>query len=46
MAVTTHAEFVRAVAKAVRKAGGEPYIGERPNGRGNLLKVHKVFLLP
>ena len=25
-AVTTHPEFVRAVAKAVREAGGEPYI--------------------
>ncbi len=31
-AVTTHPEFVRAVAKAVRKAGGEPYIGDSPAG--------------
>ncbi|MDH3880951.1 MAG: DUF362 domain-containing protein, partial [Desulfobacteraceae bacterium] len=31
-AVTTHPEFVRAVAKAVRGAGGEPYIGDSPAG--------------
>ena len=31
-AVTTHPEFVRAVAKVVRKAGGEPYIGDSPAG--------------
>jgi uncharacterized protein (DUF362 family) len=31
-AVTTHPEFVRAVAKAVREAGGEPYIGDSPAG--------------
>jgi uncharacterized protein (DUF362 family) len=31
-AVTTHPEFVRAVAKAVRGAGGKPYIGDSPAG--------------
>ena len=30
--MTTHPEFVRAVAKALRKAGGEPYIGDSPAG--------------
>jgi uncharacterized Fe-S center protein len=31
-AVTTHPEFVRAVARAVRKAGGNPHIGDSPAG--------------
>ena len=31
-AVTTHPELVRAVARAVRKAGGEPFIGDSPAG--------------
>lgn len=31
-AVTTHPEFVRVVAMAVRKAGGHPYIGDSPGG--------------
>jgi uncharacterized protein (DUF362 family) len=31
-AVTTHPELVKAVARAVRKAGGEPYIGDSPSG--------------
>jgi len=31
-AVTTHPELVRAVALAVREAGGEPYIGDSPSG--------------
>ncbi len=31
-AVTTHPEFVRAVARAVSKAGGQPYIGDSPAG--------------
>ncbi len=31
-AVTTHPEFVRAVAKAAKKAGGEPFIGDSPAG--------------
>ena len=29
-AVTTHPEMVRAVAMAVKKAGGRPYIGDSP----------------
>ena len=32
-AVTTHPEFVRAVAREVKKAGGLPYIGDSPAGR-------------
>jgi len=31
-AVTTHPEFVRAVARAVRAAGGKPCIGDSPGG--------------
>ena len=31
-AVTTHPEFVRAVAKSVKKAGGKPFIGDSPAG--------------
>jgi uncharacterized protein (DUF362 family) len=31
-AVTTHPDIVRAVANAVRKAGGKPYIGDSPAG--------------
>jgi uncharacterized protein (DUF362 family) len=43
-AVTTHPEFVRAVAKAVKKAGAEPYIGDSPAGtfsKRNLTKAYK-----
>jgi len=43
-AVTTHPEFVRAVAKAVREAGGEPYIGDSPAGpfsKRNLIKAYE-----
>ena len=43
-AVTTHPDFVRAVATAVRKAGGEPYIGDSPGGtfsKRNLTKLYK-----
>jgi uncharacterized protein (DUF362 family) len=43
-AVTTHPEFVRAVAKAVREAGGEPYIGDSPGGtfsKRNLTKAYR-----
>jgi len=42
-AVTTHPEFVRAVAKAVRAAGGKPYIGDSPAGpfsKRNLTKAY------
>lgn len=31
-AVTTHPEFVRAIAREVKKAGGIPYIGDSPAG--------------
>jgi len=31
-AVTTHPEFVRAVAQAVRGVGGHPFIGDSPGG--------------
>ena len=31
-AVTTHPEFVRTVARAVKRAGGSPYIGDSPAG--------------
>ena len=43
-AVTTHPEFVRAVAKAVREAGGKPYIGDSPSGpfsKRNLKKAYR-----
>ncbi len=40
-AVTTHPEIVRAVAKAVRKAGGKPYIGDSPAGMRALMKAYK-----
>jgi uncharacterized protein (DUF362 family)/ferredoxin-like protein FixX len=43
-AVTTHPETVRAVAKAVKKAGGKPYIGDSPAGMFSnraLMKAYK-----
>ena len=43
-AVTTHPEFVRAVARAVKKVGGLPYIGDSPAGifsKGSLRKAYK-----
>ena len=43
-AVTTHPEFVRAVAREVKMAGGMPYIGDSPAGRfskGTLEKAYK-----
>ncbi len=42
-AVTTHPEFVRAVAKAVRKAGGEPYIGDSPAGTFSQRSLQKAY---
>jgi len=44
-AVTTHPEFVRAVAKAVRKAGGEPYIGDSPAGPFSKRNLNKTYRL-
>lgn len=43
-AVTTHPEFTRAVAKAVKEVGGEPYIGDSPAGtfsKRNLTKAYR-----
>lgn len=42
-AVTTHPEIVRAVAKAVRKAGGEPYIGDSPAGTFSNRNLKKAY---
>ena len=42
-AVTTHPEVVRAVAKAVRDAGGEPYIGDSPAGAFSIRNLKKAY---
>jgi uncharacterized protein (DUF362 family) len=42
-AVTTHPEFVRAVARAVREAGGEPYIGDSPAGTFSKRSLTKAY---
>ncbi|MEJ2657589.1 MAG: DUF362 domain-containing protein [Desulfobacterales bacterium] len=42
-AVTTHPEFVGAVAKAVREAGGEPYIGDSPAGPFSKRNLNKAY---
>jgi len=42
-AVTTHPEFIRAVAKAVREAGGEPYIGDSPAGAFSIRSLKKAY---
>ena len=42
-AVTTHPDFVRAVAKAVREAGGEPYIGDSPSGPFSKRNLNKAY---
>ena len=42
-AVTTHPEFVRAVARAVRAAGGEPYIGDSPAGPFSKRSLNKAY---
>ncbi len=42
-AVTTHPEFVRAVAMAVRKAGGRPYIGDSPGGTFSQRTLGKAY---
>lgn len=42
-AVTTHPEFVRAVAGAVRKAGGQPYIGDSPAGSFSRRVLKKAY---
>lgn len=43
-AVTTHPELIRAVAKAVRRVGGNPFIGDSPAGpftKGRLEAAYK-----
>ncbi|UCH08153.1 MAG: DUF362 domain-containing protein, partial [Deltaproteobacteria bacterium] len=42
-AVTTHPEFVRAVAQAVRKAGGSPRIGDSPGGMFSQRSLSKAY---
>ena len=42
-AVTTHPDFVRAVAKAVREAGGKPYIGDSPAGTFSKRSLKKAY---
>jgi uncharacterized protein (DUF362 family) len=42
-AVTTHPEFVGAVAKAVKNAGGEPYIGDSPAGSFSKRHLNKAY---
>ncbi len=42
-AVTTHPDFIRAVAKAVRKAGGKPLIGDSPAGLFSKRALKKVY---
>jgi uncharacterized protein (DUF362 family) len=42
-AVTTHPDFVRAVAKTVREAGGEPFIGDSPSGPFSKRNLNKAY---
>lgn len=42
-AVTTHPEVVRAVARAVKEAGGVPYIGDSPAGLFSQSKLKKAY---
>lgn len=42
-AVTTHPEFIRAVANEVRKAGGIPFIGDSPGGRFSRKGLKKAY---
>ena len=42
-AVTTHPAFVRAVAGAVREAGGEPFIGDSPAGWFSRRALKKAY---
>lgn len=42
-AVTTHPEVVRAVAQAVKEAGGRPYIGDSPAGRFSERALRKAY---
>lgn len=42
-AVTTHPEFVRAVARAVRAAGGNPFVGDSPAGLFSKRYLNKAY---
>jgi uncharacterized protein (DUF362 family) len=42
-AVTTHPEFIRAVARAVRRSGGHPYIGDSPGGTFSKRALRKAY---
>ena len=42
-AVTTHPEIVRAIAAAVKEAGGRPYIGDSPSGTFSGRALRKVY---
>ncbi len=42
-AVTTHPEFVRAIALEVKKAGGIPYIGDSPAGVFSRKSLSKTY---
>lgn len=42
-AVTTHPEVVRTVARAVKEAGGIPYIGDSPAGRFSERALRKAY---
>ncbi len=44
-AVTTHPEFVRAVARAVKNAGGIPFIGDSPGGVFSFKNLKKAYKL-
>jgi uncharacterized protein (DUF362 family) len=42
-AVTTHPEFIRAVASAVRRSGGHPFIGDSPGGTFSKKTLRKAY---
>ena len=42
-AVTTHPEFVRAVIRAVKQAGGQPFIGDSPAGIFSDKSLRKAY---
>ena len=42
-AVTTHPEIVRAIAAAVKEAGGRPYVGDSPSGTFSGRALMKVY---
>jgi len=42
-AVTTHPELIRAVVRTVKKAGGEPYIGDSPAGLFSKRSLKKAY---